>query len=228
MEDLLPLIWAAILGFAVAMYVILDGFDLGTGILFPFAGNERQRDQMIASIKPYWDGNETWLVLGGAGASRRVPTRLRHYHAGALPADHRHAARAGVSRRHFEFRAVARRVRSGTRCSLCRRRSPHSAKASSWAASSRHQGGRRRLCGRPARLGDAVRRGMRIRRRRGLRTPGRDLAGHERRRASSASARAGWRRCCSLRCWPSWRSSACGRRWRSSALQPAGSAGRIF
>jgi cytochrome d ubiquinol oxidase subunit II len=66
-EWYLPLIWAAVLGSAVALYVILDGFDLGIGILFPFAANNRARDQMIATIAPFWDGNETWLVLGGAG-----------------------------------------------------------------------------------------------------------------------------------------------------------------
>ncbi|MHB1214539.1 MAG: cytochrome d ubiquinol oxidase subunit II [Thiobacillus sp.] len=54
------------LGFGVVMYVILDGFDLGLGILFPFAGNARHRDVMIASVASVWDGNETWLVLGGA------------------------------------------------------------------------------------------------------------------------------------------------------------------
>jgi cytochrome d ubiquinol oxidase subunit II len=63
----LPLIWAGIIGLAVAHYVILDGFDLGVGILFPFAREESERDQMIGSIAPFWDGNETWLVLGGAG-----------------------------------------------------------------------------------------------------------------------------------------------------------------
>jgi len=67
MEWYLPLIWAAIIGVAVAMYVILDGFDLGIGILFPFSSNETERDQMIRSVAPFWDGNETWLVLGGAG-----------------------------------------------------------------------------------------------------------------------------------------------------------------
>jgi cytochrome d ubiquinol oxidase subunit II len=67
MEWYLPVIWAALLGTAVAMYVILDGFDLGTGILFPFAKTERERDQMMNSIAPFWDGNETWLVLGGGG-----------------------------------------------------------------------------------------------------------------------------------------------------------------
>src|SRR2546430_1923600 len=67
MEWYLPVIWAAVIGAAVALYVILDGFDLGIGILFPFAGRDRERDQMIASIAPFWDGNETWLVLGGGG-----------------------------------------------------------------------------------------------------------------------------------------------------------------
>src|SRR5260370_7741563 len=67
MESYLPVIWAAIIGLAVAMYVILDGFDLGIGILFPFAETERERDQMMNSIAPFWDGIETWLVLGGAG-----------------------------------------------------------------------------------------------------------------------------------------------------------------
>ena len=63
----LPLIWAGIIGIAVALYVILDGFDLGVGILFPFARDEEERDQMIGTIAPFWDGNETWLVLGGGG-----------------------------------------------------------------------------------------------------------------------------------------------------------------
>jgi cytochrome d ubiquinol oxidase subunit II len=67
MEWYLPVIWAALIGTAVAMYVILDGFDLGIGILFPFARNEMQRDQMMRSVAPFWDGNETWLVLGGVG-----------------------------------------------------------------------------------------------------------------------------------------------------------------
>jgi cytochrome bd ubiquinol oxidase subunit II len=73
MEAYLPVIWAAVLGFAVAMYVILDGFDLGVGILFPFAGSERERDQMMNSVAPFWDGNETWLVLGGGGMMVAFP-----------------------------------------------------------------------------------------------------------------------------------------------------------
>lgn len=67
MEWYLPVIWAALIGTAVAMYVILDGFDLGIGILFPYTRNERERDQMMSSVAPFWDGNETWLILGGGG-----------------------------------------------------------------------------------------------------------------------------------------------------------------
>src|SRR5450631_939748 len=67
MEWYLPVIWAGLIGTAVAMYVILDGFDLGIGILLPFARNESERDQMMRSVAPFWDGNETWLVLGGGG-----------------------------------------------------------------------------------------------------------------------------------------------------------------
>jgi cytochrome d ubiquinol oxidase subunit II len=67
MEWYLPVIWAVLIGTAVAMYVILDGFDLGVGILFPFARKEEERDQMMNSVAPFWDGNETWLILGGGG-----------------------------------------------------------------------------------------------------------------------------------------------------------------
>src|SRR5256884_3856327 len=73
MEWYLPVIWAAVIGLAVAMYVILDGFDLGVGILFPFAETEKERDQMMNSVAPFWDGNETWLVLGGAGMMVAFP-----------------------------------------------------------------------------------------------------------------------------------------------------------
>ncbi|MBA4696903.1 MAG: cytochrome d ubiquinol oxidase subunit II [Legionella sp.] len=63
---MLPLIFALLLGFIIIMYVILDGFDLGIGILFPFTESESDRDQMMNSVAPVWDGNETWLVFGGA------------------------------------------------------------------------------------------------------------------------------------------------------------------
>lgn len=55
--------WAAALALSLLLYVLLDGFDLGVGILFPFAKGEAERRQMLAAIAPVWDGNETWLVL---------------------------------------------------------------------------------------------------------------------------------------------------------------------
>ncbi|MBR0558161.1 cytochrome d ubiquinol oxidase subunit II [Ciceribacter sp. L1K23] len=63
----LAFIWACLIAFAVLAYVILDGFDLGVGILFPLFPEKPERDQMMNSVAPVWDGNETWLVLGGGG-----------------------------------------------------------------------------------------------------------------------------------------------------------------
>ena len=60
--EALPLIFAALMGVSILLYVVLDGFALGVGLLFPFAA-EAERDRMIASIGPFWDANETWLVL---------------------------------------------------------------------------------------------------------------------------------------------------------------------
>lgn len=69
----LPLIWAALIATAVFLYVLLDGFDLGIGILFPFAPSNKCRDRMMNSVIPFWDGNETWLVLGGGGLFAAFP-----------------------------------------------------------------------------------------------------------------------------------------------------------
>lgn len=63
----LSFIWAGIIALAVLIYVILDGFDLGVGLLFPLTRNEQERNVMMNSVAPIWDGNETWLVLGGGG-----------------------------------------------------------------------------------------------------------------------------------------------------------------
>lgn len=63
----LAFIWAGLIAFAVLAYVVLDGFDLGIGILFPFFADRHDRDVMTNSVAPVWDGNETWLVLGGGG-----------------------------------------------------------------------------------------------------------------------------------------------------------------
>ena len=67
MELDLPFVWAGLIAFAVLAYVVLDGFDLGVAILFPFVKGEANRDEMMNSVAPVWDGNETWLVLGGGG-----------------------------------------------------------------------------------------------------------------------------------------------------------------
>ncbi|ODT48006.1 cytochrome d ubiquinol oxidase subunit II [Devosia sp. 63-57] len=69
----LPTVWAGIIAFAVLAYVVLDGFDLGIGILFPFFPARDERDLMTNSIAPVWDGNETWLVLGGGGLMAVFP-----------------------------------------------------------------------------------------------------------------------------------------------------------
>jgi len=73
MELDLPLLWAGIIAFGVLMYVVLDGFDLGIGLLFPLLPDRRSRDVMMNSVAPVWDGNETWLVLGGAGLFGAFP-----------------------------------------------------------------------------------------------------------------------------------------------------------
>jgi cytochrome bd ubiquinol oxidase subunit II len=74
MMDLdLPLVWAIIIGVGVYMYILMDGFDLGVGILFPLGRDEIEQDIMMNSVAPIWDGNETWLVLGGAGLLAAFP-----------------------------------------------------------------------------------------------------------------------------------------------------------
>ena len=69
----LPFIWAGIIALAVLLYVVLDGFDLGVGILFLLFKERRERDTMMNSVAPVWDGNETWLVLGGGGLLAAFP-----------------------------------------------------------------------------------------------------------------------------------------------------------
>lgn len=69
----LTIVWAFIIAFAVFAYVVMDGFDLGIGILFPTFAAGRERDRAMNSIAPVWDGNETWLVLGGGGLFAAFP-----------------------------------------------------------------------------------------------------------------------------------------------------------
>ena len=163
MEWYLPVIWAGLIGAAVALYVILDGFDLGIGILFPFAKEDKEK-------RP--DDRLDRAVLGRqrdlAGARRRrivgrVPARLCGDHAGALPAGDRDAARAGVPRRRvrvphrrgdqqeiLEFRLRGRLDARGVLPGPDPRR-----------ADPGHQGRERRVRGRRVRLRDAVRAAVR-------------------------------------------------------------------
>ena len=69
----LPLIWAFVIAFTVFAYVAMDGFDLGLGMLFPFFPKRDDRNVMMNSVAPVWDGNETWLVLGGGGLLAAFP-----------------------------------------------------------------------------------------------------------------------------------------------------------
>jgi cytochrome d ubiquinol oxidase subunit II len=70
--DLVP-IWTAILGIGIFLYVLLDGFDLGVGILYGLVGDGKSRDLVMNAIAPVWDGNETWLILGGVGLLAAFP-----------------------------------------------------------------------------------------------------------------------------------------------------------
>ncbi len=69
----LSITWFAIIVFATLMYIVMDGFDLGIGILFPFNKDATERDMMVNTVAPVWDGNETWLVLGGASLFGAFP-----------------------------------------------------------------------------------------------------------------------------------------------------------
>ena len=69
----LSLIWVVIIALGVFIYVVLDGFDLGIGILFPFFKHQKERDVLMNTVAPVWDGNETWMVLGGAALYAAFP-----------------------------------------------------------------------------------------------------------------------------------------------------------
>jgi cytochrome bd ubiquinol oxidase subunit II len=73
LHETLSLVWAGLLAFGVLAYVVLDGFDLGVGILFLVEHDDLDRDLLVNSIAPVWDGNETWLVFGGAGLYAMFP-----------------------------------------------------------------------------------------------------------------------------------------------------------
>lgn len=96
----LSVIWFVIIVFATLMYIVMDGFDLGIGILFPAIQDADDRDVMVNSVAPVWDGNETWLVLGGAGLFGAFPGLCGDCRCADDPA-HPDAARPDFSRRRF-------------------------------------------------------------------------------------------------------------------------------
>ena len=98
-STVLPVVWFGIIGFGVLMYVLMDGFVLGIGILSLFAEDDAQLDRMMNTAAPIWDGNETWLVLGGAGLLAAFPKAYAIMLSGALPAGAADAGRAGAARR---------------------------------------------------------------------------------------------------------------------------------
>lgn len=71
--DLLRIIWLFLIGIFLAVYSILDGFDLGVGILFPFVTDEKEKRRLFNAITPFWDGNEVWLITGGASLFAAFP-----------------------------------------------------------------------------------------------------------------------------------------------------------
>lgn len=71
--DIYPVIWFCLIAFGLTLYVILDGFSLGIGILFPLIEQEHERDIMMTTVSPFWDGNQTWLVLSAAGLYGAFP-----------------------------------------------------------------------------------------------------------------------------------------------------------
>ncbi len=124
---ILPLVWAAILALAVFLYVLLGGYDLGLGVLFPLAPSHKDRDAMMSSVAPFWDGNETWLVLGGGGLLAAFPLAYSVHAAGALHSHHSHADRPHPARRRLrvplQVRALSLDLGPGVQRRLDPRRS---------------------------------------------------------------------------------------------------------
>ena len=86
----------AIVAVAVLLYVLMDGWDLGVGILFPIAARERERDEMMESIAPFWDGNKHLAGIRRSDIIRRVSGGLCFDAAGSVPASNGDVVRTGV------------------------------------------------------------------------------------------------------------------------------------
>ena len=189
----LAFIWAGLIAFAVLAYVLFDGFDLGIGILFPFIvgeDGEKGRDQAMNSVAPVWDGNETWLVLGGGGLMAVFPLA----YAVVMPALYAPITAMllglifrGVA---FEFRWRTTRGKYPVGLGLRRRLDAGRLRAGHRARRPRpgHPGVGPRLCRRLVGLADLVQPADRRRARGRLRAAGRHLADHEDRPAPCRSA----------------------------------------
>ncbi len=154
----LPLIWAVIIIFGIMMYVVMDGFDLGIGMLYPFFKDSGDRDVMMNTVAPVWDGNETWLVLGGAALFGAFPLAYAVVLSALyLPLIFMLVGLIfrGVA---FEFRFKPSRPSStsGTRRSSAVRWWRPSSRAWRWALHRRHPGGEPQLRRRFAGLDRAV------------------------------------------------------------------------
>ena len=147
-SDDLTTIWAVIIAFAIFAYVMLDGFDLGIGILFPRFKVGHGARQAMNAVAPVWDGNETWLVMGGGGLLAAFPLA----YAIILPALYPPliAMLLGLVFRGvaFEFRWRDARHRALWDIALLRRlaRSPRFAQGMTWARPAGDHGRRPRLC----------------------------------------------------------------------------------
>ena len=176
--------WAGVIAFAILVYVTLDGYDLGVGILFGTTAKEQHRITMMNAIAPYWDGNETWLVLVGASLFAAFPMVYAIFLPALLPAGRADAARADLPWRRLRVpppqHAHAARVGSRLFPRLADR-GPHA------GCGDRHDGagaagGRWALCRRPVRMAHTILPALRRRARFGIRLAGRSLAGAEDRR----------------------------------------------
>ena len=158
MELDLAFVWAGLIAFAVLAYVVLDGFDLGVGILFPLIEGEANKDLAINTVAPVWDGNETWLILGGGGLFAVFPLA----YAVVMPALYAPIIAMllalvfrGVA---FEFRWRTRRGKVPLGPLVLRRLARRRLRARGGArrAGRRHRGRGPRLCRRALGLADAV------------------------------------------------------------------------
>ena len=181
-------VWAFIIAFAVFVYVVMDGFDLGLGILFPLFPAKADRDVIMNSVAPVWDGNETWLVLGGGGLMAAFPLA----YAVLMPALYTPMIAMLIG---LIFRGVAFEFRWRTTQSEAQslgyrvRRRIAAGDAGAGNCARRHPAGRAcrgtALCRRLVGLADAVQHLDRPRVGRRLCAAGRDLAGAEDRRRAS-------------------------------------------